>query len=90
MNIIKSELNMGCIPCGKLTPALSHLNECYPPSKQLVAAGPDYKPLSQDLSKLVYFAVNKPSQLAKIGEELEKRVSKETRGSSGGYAKSRA
>lgn len=81
---------VSCIPCGGDTSARSNLNSCYPHSKELVAAGPDYKPLSQELSKLVSFARSKPSQLTKIGEELESRISKEARGSTGGYAKSRA
>lgn len=81
---------VGCLPCGKPTSAHSHLAECYPPSKQLVAAGPDFKPLTQDLSKLVYFASNEPSQLGRIGQELESRVIKETKSSTGGYSKYRA
>ncbi|WVF72663.1 hypothetical protein IAT40_007481 [Kwoniella sp. CBS 6097] len=81
---------MGCIPCTNLQPEVAHLNACYPPSKALLTAGPDYRPLSQDLSKLTYFATNKPSKLAKIGEELEKRVSKEATRSTGGYPKYRA
>jgi hypothetical protein len=66
------------------------LNDCYPPSKELVKAAPEYQPLSQDLGKLTYIATNKPSSLARIGDELEKRVAKEARASSAGYAKSRA
>ncbi|OCF37807.1 protein EFR3 [Kwoniella heveanensis BCC8398] len=81
---------MGCIPCTNLQPEVAHLNACYPPSKALLTAGPDYRPLSQDLSKLTYFATNKPSKLAKIGEELEKRVNKEAARSTGGYPKYRA
>jgi hypothetical protein len=82
---------MGCNPCGgSLHPAVSNLENCYPPSKGLLAAGPEFKPLNQDLSKLLYFASNKPSQTARIGEELEKRVVKEARASAGGYQKSRA
>ncbi|KAK6910623.1 hypothetical protein I203_104655 [Kwoniella mangroviensis CBS 8507] len=81
---------MGCIPCTNLQPEVAHLNACYPPSKALLTSGPEYRPLSQDLSKLTYFATNKPSKLARIGEELEKRISKESTRSSGGYAKYRA
>ncbi|WVR07413.1 hypothetical protein IAU60_004454 [Kwoniella sp. DSM 27419] len=81
---------MGCFPCNNLQPEVAHLNACYPPPKALATAGPDYRPMSQDLSKLTYFATNKPSKLAKIGEELEKRVTKEATRSTGGYPKSRA
>ncbi|WVQ99870.1 hypothetical protein IAU59_007013 [Kwoniella sp. CBS 9459] len=81
---------MGCIPCTNLQPEVANLNACYPPSKALLTAGPDYRPLSQDLSKLTYFATNKPSKLAKIGEELETRVNKEATRSTGGYPKYRA
>ncbi|WWC71678.1 uncharacterized protein I206_105636 [Kwoniella pini CBS 10737] len=81
---------MGCIPCTTLQPEVSHLNACYPPSKALSTSGPEYRPLSQDLSKLTYFATNKPSKLAKIGEELEKRIAKESTRSTGGYPKYRA
>jgi len=81
---------MPCLPCTRLSQELTALNDCYPPSKELVKAGPEYQPLSQDLGKLKYIATNKPSSLAKIGDELEKRVNKEAKGSSGGYPKSRA
>ncbi|WWC63173.1 uncharacterized protein I303_105773 [Kwoniella dejecticola CBS 10117] len=81
---------MGCIPCTTLQPEVSHLNACYPPSKALLTSGPEYRPLSQDLSKLTYFATNKPSKLAKIGEELEKRIAKESTRSTEGYPKYRA
>ena len=81
---------MGCFCCGNLNPEVKALNDCYPPPKDLVKAGPKYQPLSQDLSKLTYHATNKPSSLAKIGDDLERRVGKEARGSTGGYPKSRA
>ncbi|WRT68287.1 uncharacterized protein IL334_005263 [Kwoniella shivajii] len=81
---------MGCFPCTTLQPEVSHLNACYPPSKALITSGPEYRPLSQDLSKLLYFATNKPSKLANIGEELEKRINKESIKSTGGYPKYRA
>ncbi|WVW85749.1 hypothetical protein I302_107787 [Kwoniella bestiolae CBS 10118] len=81
---------MGCLPCTNLQPEVAHLNACYPPSKALLTSGPEYRPLSQDLSKLTYFATNKPSKLAKIGEELEKRINKESTRSTGGYPKYRA
>lgn len=81
---------MGCIPCRTLQPEVAHLNACYPPPKALLTAGPEYRPLAQDLSKLTYFATNKPSKLAKIGEELEKRVAQESARASSGNHKYRA
>lgn len=81
---------MGCLPCGQLNHEVSALRDCYPKSKDLVKSGPDFMPLSQDTSKLTYLAKNKPSSLAKIGDELEKRVRKEAMRSSGGYPKYRA
>lgn len=81
---------MGCLPCTQLNREAAALNDCYPRSKDLVKSGPDYMPMSQDTSKLVYLAKNRPSSLAKIGDELEKRVFKEAKGSSAGYPKNRA
>ncbi|CAK9782783.1 unnamed protein product [Cutaneotrichosporon oleaginosum] len=82
---------MGCLPCcTQLNPEIAALHDCYPPSKDLVKSGPEFMPMSQDMSKLTYYAKNKPSSLAKIGDELEKRVVKEAKASTGGYAKSRA
>lgn len=79
-----------CLPWSKLRPEVKLLNDCYPPPKQLVQSGPDYRPLSQDLSKLTYSCRNRSSYLPKVGEELEKRVAKETTRSTGGYPKSRS
>ena len=81
---------MRCIPCTGLQPEVKLLNDCYPPPKQLVSAGPDYRPLSSDLGKLTYRCVNRSSTLAKVGEALEKRVNKEAMRSTGGYPKYRA
>lgn len=82
---------MGCLGCcTQLNPEVKALHDSYPPSKDLVKSGPEFMPMSQDLSKLIYYAKNKPSSLAKIGDELEKRIVKEARGSTGGYPKSRA
>lgn len=81
---------MPCLPCMQLNPSLQILNECYPPPKDLLKSGPEFMPLSQDTSKLTYYATNKPSSLGKIGDELERRIAKEARASTGGYPKSRA
>ena len=80
---------MSCNCFGTLQEA-QLVRDCYPPSKVILTSGPDFKPLSSDLSKLTYRCTNQSSRLAKVGEELEKRVVKEAGRSSGGYAKSRA
>ncbi|KAI6034388.1 hypothetical protein BKA83DRAFT_89793 [Pisolithus microcarpus] len=47
---------------------------CYPPASALLASGPDYRPKSQELSRLTYYAANHPGKINKLGAELEKRV----------------
>ncbi|GMK59125.1 hypothetical protein CspeluHIS016_0701400 [Cutaneotrichosporon spelunceum] len=82
---------MGCLGCcTQLNPEIAALRDCYPPSKDLVKSGPEYMPMSQDMSKLTYYAKNKPSSLAQIGDELEKRIVKEAKASTAGYPKGRA
>ncbi|KAJ7276546.1 hypothetical protein B0H12DRAFT_1207702 [Mycena haematopus] len=66
------------------------LNTCYPPSSALLTAGPDYSPNSQELSRLTYYASNHPSKLAKLGNELEKRVKVESRKAQSGNLRTRA
>ncbi|KAG6333667.1 hypothetical protein ID866_5425 [Astraeus odoratus] len=53
---------------------VSLIGACYPPSSALVAASPDYRPNSQELSRLTYYAANHPGKIHKVGSELEKRV----------------
>ncbi|KAH7914390.1 hypothetical protein BJ138DRAFT_1000116 [Hygrophoropsis aurantiaca] len=50
---------------------------CYPPSSALLSAGPDYRPNAQELSRLTYYAANRPGKINKLGSELEKRVRNE-------------
>ncbi|KAJ6486378.1 hypothetical protein C8R47DRAFT_979717 [Mycena vitilis] len=66
------------------------LNSCYPPSSTLLTAGPDYSPNSQELSRLTYYASNHPGKLAKLGNELEKRVKLECRKAQSGNIRTRA
>ncbi|KAI6047443.1 hypothetical protein EDC04DRAFT_3102476 [Pisolithus marmoratus] len=47
---------------------------CYPPASALLASGPDYRPKSQELSRLTYYAANHPGKINKLGAELEKRA----------------
>ena len=43
-----------------------------------MSLAPEYKPASQELSRLTYTASNKPGKLNPLGEELEKRARKES------------
>jgi hypothetical protein len=55
------------------------ISACYPDSAALLTAGPDYKPHAQELSKLTYYAANRPGKLTKLSAELEKRVRADAR-----------
>jgi protein EFR3 len=72
------------------------LKSCYPPAKQIPATSntlaqddSEYKPLSQELSRLTYYATNKPGKLNKLAEELETRVIREVRKAQAGYPRFR-
>jgi hypothetical protein len=72
------------------------LKSCYPPAKQLPATSAtiaqddsEYKPLSQELSRLTYYASNKPGKLNKLAEELEERVTREVKRAEAGYPRYR-
>lgn len=66
------------------------INSCYPPASALVAAGPDYKPNSQEVSRLAYYASNRPGKIAKLASDLEKRALGDARKAAVGNARSRA
>ena len=80
---------MSCGPCFKLHPAIHHLDDCYPPTKQLETEKGDPRPLQDELAKFLYHARNHPNQLSQIGKELERRIAKQASSSTGGYAKYR-
>lgn len=63
---------------------------CYPPPSALLAAGPIHGPNSQELSRLTYYASNRPGKLTKLGQELEKRCKLEANRARSGNAKARA
>ncbi|OCB87558.1 hypothetical protein A7U60_g5464 [Sanghuangporus baumii] len=48
---------------------------CYPPSSALLTSGPEYKPNSQELSRLTYYASNRPGKIAKLGNRVKSRNS---------------
>lgn len=66
------------------------VSACYPPSSALLTAGPDYSPNSQELSRLTYYAANRPGKINKLGSELEKRVKADCRKAAAGNARARA
>ncbi|THH27291.1 hypothetical protein EUX98_g6908 [Antrodiella citrinella] len=47
---------------------------CYPPNANLLTSGSDYRPNSQELSRLTYYASNRPGKINKLCGELERRV----------------
>ncbi|KAF8341321.1 uncharacterized protein EI90DRAFT_3150476 [Cantharellus anzutake] len=64
------------------------VSSCYPASA--LAAGPDFKPNPQELSRLTYYGTNRPGKLTKLGAELEKRAQAHSRRAATGNLKSRA
>ncbi|TFK55899.1 hypothetical protein OE88DRAFT_1652415 [Heliocybe sulcata] len=67
------------------------INACYPQnSAALLNAGPEYRPNSQELSRLTYYAANKPGKITKVGSELEKRVRADCKKAQANNARSRA
>lgn len=48
----------------------SLIETCYPVPKSLGAAGPDFKPNSNELSRLAYYANTKPAKLTKVASVL--------------------
>ncbi|KZT74275.1 hypothetical protein DAEQUDRAFT_781708 [Daedalea quercina L-15889] len=71
----------------------NHVNlvsACYPPSAALLTSGPDYLPNSQELSKLTYYASNRPGKIHKLASELEKRVKADCKKAQAGNIRSRA
>ncbi|KAI0921764.1 hypothetical protein AcV5_000732 [Taiwanofungus camphoratus] len=73
------------------TPNHIHLiSACYPPSAALVTSGPEYLPNSQELSRLTYYASNRPGKINKLSNELEKRVKTDCRKAQAGNTRARA
>lgn len=73
------------------TPNHIHLiSTCYPPSSALLTSGPEYLPNSQELSRLTYYASNRPGKINKLANELDKRVRADCRRAQAGNTRSRA
>ena len=66
------------------------VSACYPPAAALLTAGPEYSPNSQELSRLTYYAANRPGKIGKLGAELEKRVRTDCRKAAAGNTRARA
>jgi len=63
---------------------------CYPPSAALLTSAPEYKPNSQELSRLTYYASNRPGKIAKLSGVLQKRVVTDARKAKAGNLRARA
>ncbi|KAL6309605.1 hypothetical protein BKA93DRAFT_274079 [Sparassis latifolia] len=73
------------------TPNHIHLiSACYPPSAALLAAGQEYLPNSQELSRLTYYASNRPGKINKLSNELEKKARADCRKAQAGNTRARA
>ncbi|KAG9015883.1 plasma membrane localization protein [Tulasnella sp. 427] len=64
------------------------IDACYPAAP--LAAGPQYRPNSQELSRLTYYGSNRPGKLHKLSDELEKRAKNQARRAQAGNAKLKA
>ena len=53
-------------------------------------AGPDYRPNAQELSRMTYYASNRPGKIAKLASELEKRVRLDCRKAKTGNIRARS
>lgn len=55
-------------------------DDCYPPPKALPTTAPEYRPNANELSRLAYYAQNKPAKLAKVGALLITRSASDAHG----------
>ncbi|KAG8218633.1 hypothetical protein J3R82DRAFT_4297 [Butyriboletus roseoflavus] len=69
---------------------VSLVSACYPPSSALPSAGPEYRPNAQELSRLTYYATNRPGKIQKLGLELEKHTRAECNKALAGNSRARA
>ena len=60
---------------------------CYPPWS---SASPEYRPNPQELSRLTYYATNRPGKIHKLGLELEKHTRSESTKALAGHPRQRA
>ena len=88
--------NISNIPCCNLMPFpftpnhVQLITACYPPSANLLTSGPAYRPNSQELSRLTYYASNRPGKINKLTGELERRVRVDCKKAQAGNLRARA
>lgn len=69
------------------TPNHVHLiSDCYPPQPATINPAPN----PQELSRLLYYAANKPEKVSKLAAELDRRVKLEARKAHAGNLRARA
>jgi hypothetical protein len=66
------------------------VSACYPNNAALLATNAEFKPNSQELSRLTYYAANRPGKINKLGQELEKRTTAEAKKAKAGNVRMRA
>lgn len=59
------------------------VDDCYPAPKALLTSAPDYRPNSNELGRLTYYAQNKPAKLTKVGNLLESKAQADARSAKG-------
>ena len=62
------------------------ISDCYPPQPATTNPAPN----AQELSRLLYYASNKPEKVSKLAAELDRRVKLEARKAQGGNVRARA
>lgn len=62
------------------------ISDCYPSQPSI----PDPAPNPQELSRLLYYASNKPGKVSKLAAELDRRVKLEARKAQAGNVRARA
>ena len=55
------------------------VDDCFPAAKALVGAAPEYRPNSNELGRLCYYAQSKPAKLVKVGRLIAARASSDSR-----------
>lgn len=65
------------------------INACYPSSSILSSTGSTIAPKSQEISRLIYYASNRSGKIQKLGAELERRATVETRKAANGHTRYR-
>ncbi|CBQ72418.1 conserved hypothetical protein [Sporisorium reilianum SRZ2] len=59
------------------------VDDCYPAPKALVTAAPEYRPNSNELGRLTYYAQNKPAKLTKVATLLDAKAQADARAAKG-------